>query len=63
MRLTFSSSDSVEVCSSRLVSGYSYDVWPGDMYRNTTTSCDGFNDYHCEECSEDFVLEYELDEW
>ncbi|THZ42173.1 hypothetical protein D6C87_05211 [Aureobasidium pullulans] len=43
--------DSVEVCSNRLLSGYSADAWSI-----------GFGEYYCRDCSEDYTLEYELEE-
>ncbi|KAH9881387.1 hypothetical protein IAQ61_000111 [Plenodomus lingam] len=54
--------NSMEVCSSRLLSGYSYDAWSIDMCRNMTVSCGGFSNYYCTDCSEDVCLEYQLDE-
>jgi hypothetical protein len=54
--------NSIEVCSSRLLSGYSYDAWSIDMCKNMTVSCGGFSNYYCTDCSEDVSLEYELDE-
>jgi hypothetical protein len=53
----------MEVCSSRLLSGYSYDAWSIDMCKNMTVSCGGFSTYYCNDCSEDVALEYQLDEW
>lgn len=60
--LTPNRANSMEVCSSRLLSGYSYDAWSIDMCRNMTVSCGGFSNYYCNECSEDVALEYQLDE-
>lgn len=54
--------NSMEVCSSRLLSGYSYDAWSIDMCKNMTVSCGGFSNYYCTDCSEDVALEFELDE-
>lgn len=63
VRLTSRRANSIEVCSSRLLSGYSYDAWSIDMCKNMTVSCGGFSNYYCTDCSEDVALEYELDEW
>jgi hypothetical protein len=54
--------NSIEVCSNRLLSGYSYDAWSIDMCRDMTVACGGFSNYYCSDCSEDVALEYELDE-
>ena len=43
-------------------SGYSPDAWSIDMCKNITVTCEGLSDYYCENCSEDYFLEYELDE-
>lgn len=63
VRLTTCRAGSMEVCSSRLLSGYSYDAWSIDMCKNMTVACGGFSNYYCTDCSEDVALEYELDEW
>jgi hypothetical protein len=55
--------NSMEICSSRLLSGYSYDAWSIDMCRNMKVACGGFSNYYCSDCSEDVALEYQLDEW
>jgi len=52
----------MEVCSARLLSGYSYDIWSIDMCKNMTVSCAGFSNYYCTDCSEDVTLEFQLDE-
>jgi len=73
--------DSVEVCSNRLLSGYSADAWsigeratsvcswdnkPDfivlDMCKHHIAICKGFGEYYCRDCSEDYTLEYELEE-
>jgi hypothetical protein len=54
--------NSIEVCQSRLLSGYSYDAWSIDMCKNMKVLCGGFSNYYCTDCSEDVALEYELDE-
>jgi hypothetical protein len=54
--------NSVELCASRLLSGYSYDAWSIDLCDNRKVTCDGYSLYYCEDCSEDVALEYELDE-
>jgi hypothetical protein len=59
---TFIHGSSIEVCANRLLSGYSYDAWSIDMCKNITVKCEGFSSYYCHECSEDYSLEYELDE-
>jgi hypothetical protein len=63
VRLMTSRANSIEVCPSRLMSSYSYDVWSIDMCKNMNVYCDGFSNYCCTDCSEDVALEYELDEW
>lgn len=55
--------NSIEICASRLLSGYSYDAWSIDMCKNPTVKCGGFSNYYCTECSEDVNLELQLDEW
>jgi hypothetical protein len=32
------------------------------MCKETKTTCGGFSNYYCTECSEDVSLEFELDE-
>ncbi|KAF5847179.1 hypothetical protein GGP41_003461 [Bipolaris sorokiniana] len=54
--------NSIEVCSSRLLSGYSYDAWSIDMCSKMKIECGGFSNYYCTDCSEDVALEFELDE-
>ncbi|CAC9893464.1 unnamed protein product [Aureobasidium pullulans] len=54
--------DSVEVCSNRLLSGYSADAWSIDMCKHHIAICKGFGEYYCRDCSEDYTLEYELEE-
>lgn len=54
--------NSIEVCSSRLLSGYSYDAWSIDMCSKMKIECNGFSNYYCTDCSEDVALEFELDE-
>ncbi|USP76696.1 hypothetical protein yc1106_03970 [Curvularia clavata] len=54
--------NSIEVCSSRLLSGYSYDAWSIDMCSKMKIECGGFSNYYCSDCSEDVALEFELDE-
>ncbi|RMZ69409.1 mitochondrial carrier [Pyrenophora seminiperda CCB06] len=54
--------NSIEVCSSRLLSGYSYDAWSIDMCSKMKIECGGFSNYYCNDCSEDVALEFELDE-
>ena len=50
------------MCSSRLLSGYSYDAWSIDMCSKMKIECGGFSNYYCSDCSEDVALEFELDE-
>ncbi|KAF2625538.1 hypothetical protein BU25DRAFT_460262 [Macroventuria anomochaeta] len=55
--------NSIEICASRLLSGYSYDAWSIDMCKNPTVKCGGFSNFYCSDCSEDVNLELQLDEW
>jgi hypothetical protein len=54
--------NSIEICPNRLLSGYSSDAWSIDMCKNMKVTCGGFSNYYCNDCSEDYSLEYELDE-
>ena len=54
--------DSVEVCGNRSLSGYDVEAVDIDMCPNKVVSFEGICDWYCDECSEDYDLEYELDE-
>jgi hypothetical protein len=58
----FLHSNTIEVCHSRLLSGYSYDAWSIDLCKQSVVNCAGFSNYYCHDCSEDVTLEFQLDE-
>lgn len=76
--------DTIEICTNRFLSTYSYDAWSIgkrqmmnsssgktqywcflclDMCNDHIATCKGFGNFFCSDCSEDYTLEYELDEW
>ncbi|KER00541.1 hypothetical protein AUEXF2481DRAFT_34762 [Aureobasidium subglaciale EXF-2481] len=54
--------DSIEICTNRFLSSYSCDAWSIDMCKEHVATCTGFIDYYCHECSEDYTLEWDLEE-
>ena len=55
-------SDSLETCANRYLSAHSVDVWTIDMCKDMVVTCNGISIYYCKECSEDYTLEFDLDE-
>ncbi|KAF2765732.1 hypothetical protein EJ03DRAFT_318879 [Teratosphaeria nubilosa] len=55
-------SDTIEYCADRSVSAHSIDIWTTDMCSSKVVTCLGMTSYVCHECSEDYTLEFELDE-
>ena len=54
--------DEAECCINRYIDGYEGGYFYPEMCPNAVLICDGFSGYFCDECSEDWNLEYELDE-
>ncbi|KAI4721051.1 hypothetical protein E4T48_02741 [Aureobasidium sp. EXF-10727] len=54
--------DTIEICTNRFLSSYSYDAWSIDMCKHHVAVCKGFGNYYCPDCSEDHNLELELEE-
>lgn len=55
-------SDTMEFCANRSVSAHSVDAWTVDMCKDLVVECLGMSRYYCNECSEDHLLEFQLDE-
>ncbi|QIW96987.1 hypothetical protein AMS68_002505 [Peltaster fructicola] len=54
--------DTIEFCANRNLSAHSPDVWSDDMCDKKEVKCAGISNFYCRECSEDHLLEYDLDE-
>ena len=54
--------DEAETCANRYLDGYGGDYFFPLMCPNAVIVCDGNSGYVCDECSEDWDLEFELDE-
>ncbi|PSN58969.1 hypothetical protein BS50DRAFT_509403 [Corynespora cassiicola Philippines] len=54
--------DSIEICENHSLPIYSYDAWNMDLCNSTQVTCAGFSDCYCPDCSEDIILEFDLDE-
>jgi hypothetical protein len=55
----FMVSDSIEFCSSRIFSGYTFDGWSNDMCEQQVIEFAGISSRYCSECSEDHFMELE----
>lgn len=54
--------DDIEYCGNRTLSAYDIEIEASDMCDNPVVTCEGVSNLCCNECSEDYELEHELDE-